>query len=63
MKVGYEGIRVYFRIDADIPEEKKEEIIRLAAKYSPVYNTVANPVPVAVLLDKGEALSRTSAAA
>jgi uncharacterized OsmC-like protein len=63
VKVGYEGIRVYFKIDADIPEDKKEELVRLAAKYSPVYNTVANPVPVKVLLDKGKSLSRASAAA
>ena len=63
VKVGYERIRVYFRIDADIPEEKKQELIDMAAKYSPVYNTVANPVPVEVLLDEGQPKNRKSAAA
>ncbi len=63
VKVGYERIRVYFKIDADIPEEKKQELIGMAAKYSPVYNTVANPVPVEVLLDEGQPKSRKSAAA
>ena len=52
VKVGYEGIRVYFTIDADVPEVQKEELIRMAAKYSPVYNTVANAVPVKVLVER-----------
>jgi uncharacterized OsmC-like protein len=54
---------VYFKIDADIPEEKKQELIAMAAKYSPVYNTVANPVPVEVLLDEGQPQSRKTATA
>ncbi len=51
VKVGYENIRVYFKIDADIPEKQKVELVRLAKKYSPVYNSIANPVPVSVELD------------
>ena len=52
VKVGFEKIRVYFKIDADIPEEQKEELIQMAQKYSPVYNSIAKPVPVSVQLDK-----------
>ncbi len=51
VKVGYENIRVYFRIDADISMDKKKELIEMAKKYSPVYNTIANPVNVSVELD------------
>ena len=61
--VGYERIRVYFTLDADIPDEKKRELIRMAAKYSPVYNTVANPVAVEVLLDEGRTEGKKSAMA
>jgi uncharacterized OsmC-like protein len=50
--VGYESIRVYFKIDADISEAQKEELIRIAQKYSPVFNTIVNPTPVSVLLDR-----------
>jgi uncharacterized OsmC-like protein len=50
--IGYQEIRVYFTIDADLSEEKKEELIRMAQKYSPVYNSIAKPVPVSVKLDK-----------
>lgn len=50
--VGYREIRVYFSIDADLPEDKKEELVRMAMKYSPVYNSIAKPVQVSVQLDK-----------
>jgi uncharacterized OsmC-like protein len=42
---------VYFKIDADIPDEQKQELIRMAQKYSPVFNTIANPVDVSVQLE------------
>jgi uncharacterized OsmC-like protein len=50
--VGYQEIRVYFQIDADIPEDQKEELVRMAQKYSPVYNTITKSAPVAVSLEK-----------
>lgn len=50
--VGYQEIRVYFKIDADISDEKKEELIRMGQKYSPVYNTITKSAPVSVRLDK-----------
>ncbi len=50
--VGYGNIEVYFRIEADVSEDQKEELIRMAQKYSPVFNTIAKPVPVSVQLDK-----------
>lgn len=52
VKVGYENIRVYFKIDADVSDEQKEEMIQMAQKYSPVFNTVASPTNVTVELDK-----------
>ena len=52
VKVGYEEIRIYFKIDADISDDQKEELVRMAQKYSPVFNTVANPTVVSVQLDK-----------
>ena len=38
--VGYQEIRVYFKIDADISDEQKEELVRMGEKYSPVTNTI-----------------------
>jgi uncharacterized OsmC-like protein len=53
VKVGFEEIRVYFTIDADISREEKEELLRMAQKYSPVFNTLVNPTAVSVRLDQG----------
>jgi len=50
--VGYQEIRVYFKIDADISDEDKEELVRMAMKYSPVFNTITKSAPVSVHLDK-----------
>lgn len=52
VKVGYEEIRVFFSIDADISEEQKQELIQAARKYSPVANTIFNATPVSVQLEK-----------
>lgn len=49
--VGYQEIRVYFKIDADVSEDQKEEMIRMAQKYSPVFNTITKSAPVSVHLD------------
>ena len=45
-------IRLYFKIEADVSETQKEELIRMAQKYSPVFNSIAKPVTVSVQLDK-----------
>ncbi len=50
--VGFQEIRVYFKIDADISDPEKEELIRLAEKFSPVANTIRNQTPVLVQLAK-----------
>jgi uncharacterized OsmC-like protein len=49
--VGYQEIRVYFKIDADISDEQKEELVRMGEKYSPVANTIKSQTPVAVHLE------------
>lgn len=59
--VGYQNIRVYFKIDADVSDEQKEELIRLAQKYSPVFNTITKSAPVSVHLERE--ISKTKSAA
>ncbi len=49
--VGYQEIRIYFKIDADATEEQKADMVRMAQKYSPVFNTIARSAPVSVHLD------------
>ena len=50
--VGYQEIRVYFKIDANVSDEQKEEMIRMAQKYSPVFNTITKSAPVSVHIEK-----------
>ena len=50
--VGYQNIRVYFKIEADLSEAKKGELIKMAQKYSPVFNTITKSAPVSVQLEK-----------
>ena len=50
--VGYQEIRVYFQIDADVSDAQKEEMIQMAQNYSPVFNTITKSAPVSVQLDK-----------
>jgi uncharacterized OsmC-like protein len=50
--VGYKEIRVYFKIDADVSDEQKKEMVQMAQKYSPVFNTITKSAPVSVRLDK-----------
>jgi uncharacterized OsmC-like protein len=50
--VGYQDIRVYFKIEADMSEVEKEELLRMAHKHSPVAATISQATPVSVHLDK-----------
>jgi uncharacterized OsmC-like protein len=47
---GYENIRVAFKIKADASDEQLKELVELAQKRSPVFDTVSRPVPVSVEL-------------
>ena len=50
--VAYKEIRVSFKIEADISEQEKQELLEMTKKYSPVFNTFTNPVTVNVELDR-----------
>jgi uncharacterized OsmC-like protein len=45
---GYKGIRVKLRVKSAASPEKLAEL----AKYSPVYNTIVNPIPVELTIEK-----------
>jgi uncharacterized OsmC-like protein len=50
--VAYQKISVYFKIDTDLSEDRKEELIEMAKKYSPVFNSITKPISVSVELDR-----------
>jgi uncharacterized OsmC-like protein len=49
---GYKEIRMYFKIDADVSDEKLQELVQLGPTYSPVFDTITRAVPVSVELEK-----------
>ena len=49
---GYQGIRVNFKIKADVPDEKLQEISQLGSGHSPVFDTLTNGVPVSVTAER-----------
>ena len=43
---------MYFKIDTDISEDKKEKLIKMTQKYSPVFNSITKTISVSDELDK-----------
>ena len=48
VRPGYEGITVNYRVEADAPPEKIDELCEYVQRTSPVLDIVRNPVPVTV---------------
>jgi len=48
VRKGYQGIRVNFKIKADVPDEQLQEIVQLGPGHSPVFDSLTNGVPVSV---------------
>ncbi|SAL36716.1 OsmC family protein [Caballeronia udeis] len=49
-QMGFQDIRVKVLIEGDAPRDVLEEIVRHANFYSPVANTLRNPIPMTVTL-------------
>ncbi|HYK37506.1 OsmC family protein [Alloacidobacterium sp.] len=49
---GYQGIRVQFRIKADVPDEQIEEIVRLGSAHSPVFDSLMNGTPISITAER-----------
>jgi len=46
VRKGYQGIRVNFKIKADVPDAQLQMIAHLGPKYSPIFDSVTNGVPI-----------------
>lgn len=49
---GYRGIRVTFKVRADVPDEQLQEIVQLGTGHSPVFDSLTNGVPVSVKAER-----------
>lgn len=45
---GYQGIRVNFKVKANVPDEQLQEIVEMGAARSVVFDSLANGVPISV---------------
>ena len=52
VRKGYQGIRVNFKIKADVPEEQLQEIVQLGTGHSPVFDSLTKGVPVSVAAER-----------
>jgi uncharacterized OsmC-like protein len=49
---GYQGIRLKLRIKANITDEQFRELSSLGPRFSPVYDSITNGVPIAVSTER-----------
>jgi uncharacterized OsmC-like protein len=52
VRPGFQNIRVTFHVRSEAPAEKLQELVKLAQMRSPVFNTISEPVPINVNLEK-----------
>ena len=49
---GYQDIRMSFRVKADAPDEQIQEIVAMGPRFSPVFDSVSNGVPITVTAER-----------
>jgi uncharacterized OsmC-like protein len=52
VRQGYQGIRMNFKIKADVPDDKLQELCQLGPQNSPVYDSITKGVPVKVTAER-----------
>jgi uncharacterized OsmC-like protein len=52
VRKGYQGIRVRFKVKADVPEAQLQEIVQLGTGHSPVFDSLTRGVPVSVAAER-----------
>jgi uncharacterized OsmC-like protein len=52
VRKGYQGIRVIFKLKADVPDGQLQEIVQLGTGHSPVFDSLTNGVPVSVTAER-----------
>ena len=52
VRKGFQGIRVSFKVKADVPDDQLQEIVKLGTTFSPVFDSVSNGVPITVSAER-----------
>lgn len=48
IRKGYQGIRVNFKVSANVPDDQLQELVQLGTGHSPVFDSLTNGVPITV---------------
>lgn len=51
VRTGFESMKITVRVKARVPDEKLEELWRVAQKHSPVFDIISKSVPVSIHLE------------
>jgi uncharacterized OsmC-like protein len=52
VRKGFKGIRVNFKIKADVPDAQLQVIAKLGPRFSPVFDSVTNGVPISFTAER-----------
>jgi len=52
VRKGYQGIRILFKISANVPDDQLREIVQLGTEHSPVFDSLTNGVPVSITAER-----------
>lgn len=52
VRKGCQGVRVNFKIKANVPDEQLQSIVELGTRHSPVFDSLTNGVPVSVTAER-----------
>jgi uncharacterized OsmC-like protein len=52
VRKGYQGIRVHFKLKADVPDDQLQKIVELGTGHSPVFDSLTNGVPISVKAER-----------
>jgi uncharacterized OsmC-like protein len=52
VRQGYQGIRVHFKVKADVPDYQLPALVELGTGHSPVFDSLTNGVPVSVTTER-----------
>ncbi len=52
VRQGFQGIRVNFKIKANVPDDRLQELAQLGTGHSPVFDSVSNGVPISVTAER-----------
>jgi uncharacterized OsmC-like protein len=52
VRKGYQAIRVAFKIRADVPDDRLQEIVQLGTGHSPVFDSLTDGVPISITAER-----------